>query len=214
MLYVSDVSYLNRVYIDRMAFIDTPRTDAGNGTFLGRGTAIDDVSFEMSFHSPKKRQGDLLSHMRGKSSNNLRTPGIRNALLDRSNPPAQRKSGEFTPLLQSVTKRNALKGKENAFLPRTPAFLKGVYESRESPHLQQPETSAIIGSDTDSDTGTHMGPGSLLNIVSSSTMSTPLATLPTGKGDRMLEEQRNLMTLREQENVSMQRSIKIMPDHL
>jgi hypothetical protein len=184
-----------------MAYIDTPRTEAGNATFLDRGNGIDDLSMEMSFHSPKKRQGDLVAQMRGKTNSNLRTPGARNALSNRPNFTKQRNSGEITPLLKSVTKKNFSRGKENGVAPRTPGGLRSIYED-ESPGLQTVDNSAVVGSDTESDTGVHAGATSLPNAVDSSGLSTPIATLPSGNGDRILEDKRSLMTLREQENAS------------
>ena len=183
-----------------MAFIDSPRTDA---TFGESGIAIGDMSIEMSFHSPKKRHNDLVSQMRNAGRTNLKTPKSRNILAERGLSVQNRRSGEFTPLLKSHTKRAITYGKENAFLPRTPAFLKATHGTKDTPELRPPESSAVFQSDTDSDIGTHTEQHSLPVVAGSSVQSTPLATLPQANGDRMLDDQRNLMTLREQENVSI-----------
>ena len=187
-----------------MEYIDTPRTEAGNVTFMGNGHNLDDLSMENSFHSPRKREPDLVSHMRSNRGIRLRTPNTRNALTDRPNFQRNRRSGEFTPLLKSVTKRNAFAGKENVLLPNTPAFLKAGFQAKESPALQRPESSVIYGSESESFVGPHEEMTPLPQIASSSAQSTPLAALPSKTGDRMLDDQRNLMTLREQENVGLQ----------
>ena len=187
-----------------MAYIDTPRTEAANTTFTGNGYDLDDFSMEKSFHSPKKREPDLISHMRNNRGLSLRTPHARTALAERRNLQTNRRSGEFTPLLKSATKRNALKGKENVLLPNTPAFLKASFQAKESPALQAPESSGIYGSVSESFVEMHDGMTplpQLPHVNSSSAQSTPLAALPSRTGDRMLDDQRNLMTLREQENV-------------
>ena len=182
-----------------MAYVDSPRTDA---TTLEHAVAIDDVSMEMSFHSPKRRGNDLLSQMRSTGHAYLRTPSSRNILAERSNFRENRYSGEFTPLLKSHAKKTVFRGKENAFLPQTPAFLR-ANQTNDSPDLRPPETSGVFHSDTESEIGTQTGRDPLPIVASSSTHSTPVAVLPHASGDRMLDDQRNLMTLREQENVSL-----------
>ena len=184
-----------------MAYIDTPRTDAGNATYLDHGKGIDDVSMEMSFVSPKKRQGDLVSQMRGKGTAGLRTPSTRRALLDRPNIAKRGGAGEFTPLMKSAKKIMAQRGKENVHALKTPAFLRTLHEADEAPGLPVSESSAILVSDSDNTDMAlqHAGARGLPHANSSSIMSTPM--IHTGKGDRMLEDQKNLMTLREQENI-------------
>ena len=186
-----------------MEYIDTPRTEAGNTTFMGSGHNPDDLSMENSFHSPKKREFDLASHMRNSRGLNLRTPSARTALTDRRNFQTNRRSGEFTPLLKSATKRHAFRGKENILIPKTPAFLKEGIQGRESPALHAPESSGIYGSEPESFVKLQGEMTPLPHIASSSVQSTPLAKLTSRTGDRMLDDQRNLMTLREQENVGL-----------
>lgn len=184
-----------------MAYLDTPKTDVDNATFLQQGKGIDDVSMEMSFFSPKKRQGDLLSQIRGNTNGGLRTPNTRRALVDRPNISKKGTNVEFTPLLKSANKNLACKGKENIQAPRTPGFLKTLYEMDEDGGLPVSESSIVIVSDSDNTdvVSRHTAVNNLPNMNSSSILSTPM--LGKGKGDRMLEEQRNLMTLREQESI-------------
>ena len=213
-----------------MAYLDTPRTDAGNLTFLaGQAAGIDDLSPEKSFVEPKKRDHDLVAAMRqkrngltqqsgasaalrtpsaaqhGSTAAGSRTPGAARAALSElasrtGSNAVGRRSGEFTPLLKSVTKRNASNaapkvGKENrAFRPETPQFLKKGQKMTESPALPRPELSVLSQS------------GSFLPLSeqtplppSSSAASTPLAF--PGRGEGVIENGRNMMNLREQERV-------------
>ena len=192
-----------------MAFVDTPRTEAGNATYLSNIHNINDLSVENSFLSPLKKPDDLLSQMRNNRGVSLRTPSVRPPFTDRRNIPALA-SQEFTPLLKSVTKRNTIRaGKENA-VPNTPAFLKAGFQGKESPALQAPESSVLYGDETGSsvngqDEGIPMAP-----MASSSAQSTPLAVLPKRNGDGVLVDQGNMMTLREQENVSIE--VQILHD--
>lgn len=180
-----------------MAYIDTPRTDAGNGTYLDNGHNIESLSAEPSFLSPVKKQGDLLTQLRNNRGTTLKTPRMRAPLGDRRNMPAQ---AEFTPLLKSVTKRNSIKaGKENG-MPNTPAFLKPGYKGQDSPALQAPESSVVYGDESASfvaaEEATPLPPP-----ASSSAQATPMPVLPKRDANGMLTEQGNMMTLREQENV-------------
>jgi hypothetical protein len=185
-----------------MAYLDTPRTDAGNATFNGD---IGDISFEKSFISPKKRSHDLVSQMRSQRGQPIRTPSARTALASRQNAPGNRGSVEFTPLLKSVTKRNAFHGKENLTngIPQTPAFLKSGYVGNDSPALTNPLASSIYDSEQ---SYLESNPVDLPPMASSSAQSTPIAPLPKGGQGVVLDEQRNQMTLREQENVSKEGS--------
>ena len=192
-----------------MAFADSPHTDAVGATFLENGVAIDDMSLEMSFHSPKKRRNDLVSQMRTKGHGNLRTPGPRNILAEKSNLPPKRKSGEFTPLLKSVTKKATFRGKENLHQPQTPAFLKAASIAQGSPDLRPPDTSEMFNSDTESDLATQLESHTIPGIASSSAQSTPVAVVSSTNAGRMLDDQRNLMTLREQENVRVRKTLRI-----
>ena len=177
-----------------MAYIETPRTDAGNLTI---GQDIEGLSIEDSFLSPLKRQRSIPADRIGKTGK-LDAARSRTPFTDRRNFPTLRQDGaqaEFTPLLKSVAKKNLLLGKENA-LPQTPAFLRNGINSNQSPALPAAESSVLYGDDTVSSMN---GNGTPAPQVSSSAQSTPLA-VPRGEG--VLTEQGNILTLREQESVS------------
>lgn len=185
-----------------MAYIDTPRTDTGNATYLTNGPNFENISMEKSFLSPSKGKDDLLSQLRNNRGHNLKTPRTRAPLLDRRNLPAATSQSEFTPLLKSVGKKNLLrKGQANG-VPHTPAFLKAGYNGNaDSSALPGAESSMIYGDDTGSSVD---GPGEstpVPQIASSSAQSTPLAVLPRRDAGGVLADQGNMMTLREQENV-------------
>lgn len=78
---------------------------------------------------------------------------------------------------------------------KTPAYLKASYRSDEnSPGL--PELSYVDEEDTTDDQ-----PTPLPQISSSSAQSTPLPSLLGKKGDGILSDGQNMMTLKEQEKV-------------
>ncbi|MCJ1432570.1 hypothetical protein MMC27_001927 [Xylographa pallens] len=184
-----------------MAFIDTPRTDAGNATYLDNGHNIEALSAENSFLSPVKKQDDLLTQLRNHRGAILKTPRMRAPFADRRNLPIAQAQAEFTPLLKSVTKKNAIRmGKENA-VPQTPAFLKQGYQAKDSPALQAPESSLLSGDETRSDVGAAEEATVLPEMASSSAQSTPMPVLPKRDGNGVLQDQGNMMTLREQENI-------------
>lgn len=184
-----------------MAYLDTPGTDAGNATYLDNGHNIEAFSVENSLLSPIKQQGDLLTQLRNHRGAALKTPRLRAPFTDRRNLPQAAAQSEFTPLLKSVTKRNATRlGKENA-VPQTPAFLKKGYEAKDSPALQAPESSVLYDDDTGSNVGVSSEATPLPRIASSSAQSTPMPGLPV---NGVLADQGNIMTLREQENVRYQ----------
>ena len=118
-----------------MAFVETPRTNAGdNTTELG----IEDLSPEKTWHSPKKRGNDLVSRMRNARGLDLRTPnayanGSRNPLALRPNQQAAG-ADEISLLLKSASKP-AARGKENFGAPATPAVLKNGYRDAATPAL-------------------------------------------------------------------------------
>ena len=186
-----------------MAYLDTPRTDAGNGTFLDSGHNINNMSAETSFLSPIKKQEDLIFQLRNNRGASLKTPRLRAPLGDRRNLQPAPAQSEFTPLLKSVTKRNTFKaGKENAVL-HTPAFLKPGYPVEDSPALQGPESSVVYGDESASFIGAVEEATPLPPVASSSAQSTPMPVLPKRDGNGVLTEQGNMMTLREQENAGL-----------
>ena len=183
-----------------MAYIETPRTDLGNATYLTNGHDIENFSVENSMISPLKKDNiaNLLRNERGVS---LKTPRARPPLADRRNLPAVPKPAEFTPLLQSVTKRNFERNGKRKSGPETPAFLRPSYQGKDSPALPGAEASGLYGSDFGSSVLVDNGSTPMPQISSSSAQSTPLATLPKRDATGVLNDQGNLMTLREQETV-------------
>ena len=183
-----------------MAYIETPRTDAGNATYMTNGHDFENFSVEPSLLSPLKRKDDIFSQMRSGRGISLKTPRARVPLADRRNLPART---EFTPLLQSVARKKVERNGKPGGAPETPAFLKASYQGGDSPALPGGDVSGIYGSnlgssmigDGDAD-GTPMP-----QITSSSAQSTPLAVLPKRDAAGTLTDQGNMMTLREQENV-------------
>ncbi|EZF34426.1 hypothetical protein H109_05936 [Trichophyton interdigitale MR816] len=185
-------------------YIDTPRTEVdGNATFISQGqrsatrhnlSALDSV--ENSFVSPTKDH-DILretSDSRNRQRRvSLRTPRasqiLKSARLDkRTLPNSALPKGEFTPLMNSVTKNNFLRtgGDRARGVPATPALSKidesNIYEG------------ASMNSSAYDATPVPQG-------APSSGQSTPLPTLPQrdGAGGVICDGQN--MTLREQENI-------------
>ena len=186
-----------------MAYIETPRTDAGNATFMTNGHKLENFSVENSLLSPLKRKDtrdDLLSQMRN-GGGRLKTPRARVPLGNRRNLPAGPARQEFTPLLQSVTKKNFERNGRLSGQPETPAFLKGSLRHSDSPALPGVEISAVYGSELGSSVIGGSNGTPLPQIENSSAQSTPLAVLPKRDAAGLLNDQGNLMTLREQENV-------------
>ena len=184
-----------------MAYIETPRTDAGNATFMTNGHGLGDFSVENSMLSPIKGKDDIVALMRSERGTSLKTPRVRAPLADRRNLPAASRGPEFTPLLQSVTKKN-FERKSKSTGPETPAFLKASYQGHNSPALPRGDASAVYGSDFGSSVLEDIESTPIPQVTSSSAQSTPLAILPKRHATSVLNEQGDIMTLREQENVS------------
>ena len=183
-----------------MTYIETPRTDAGNATYLSNGHNLENFSVENSFLSPQKRKDDLISQFRNGRGIDLKTPRVRGPLADLHNLPAAPAQGEFTPLLQSGLRKNLLRNGKLNGAPETPAFLKAGYKGK-SPALPAAEASAMYGYDEESSVGGEHDGTPVPQIVNSSAQSTPLAVLPARDAGGVLQDQGQMMTLREQENV-------------
>ncbi|KAI4199228.1 MAG: hypothetical protein LQ348_001924 [Seirophora lacunosa] len=193
-----------------MAYVETPRTDAGNSTYMPNGCDLEDFSAENTFLSPSKKEKDLVSQMRNGRGISLRTPRPRVPLGDRRNlqaPPAQ---GEFTPLLKSVAKKNFQRSGKYDGVPETPAFLKNGYRGGASPALPT-ATPGAYSENTGSSIGASDDGTPVPQIASSSAQVTPLATLPKREGEGVLTDQGNVLTLREQENVSLRLTSSKLP---
>jgi len=193
-----------------MACADTPRTDAGNATYMSNGQNLENFSVENSFLSPLKRKDDIISAMRSERGISLRTPRARVPFSDRRNLPTAPGRGEFTPLLHTVAKKNLERNAKLSGAPETPAFLKAGYQGSASPALPGGEASVIYGSELGSSVVGDSDGAPMPQIASSSAQSTPLATLPKREATGVLNDQGSLMTLREQENVRfLSKSLKI-----
>ena len=182
-----------------MAYIETPRTDAGNATYMTNGHDFENFSVEPSLLSPLKRKDDIVAHMRNGRGMSLNTPRARVPLADRRNLPGRT---EFTPLLQSVARKRLERNGKVGGAPETPAFLKASYQGGDSPVLPRGDVSGVYGSDLGS---SMVGDGEgtpMPQVASSSAQSTPLAVLPKRDAAGVLADQGNMMTLREQDNVS------------
>ncbi|KAL8823547.1 MAG: hypothetical protein Q9191_005759, partial [Dirinaria sp. TL-2023a] len=185
-----------------MAYVETPRTDAGNATFMTNGHNLEDFSVENSFVAPAKND-DLVHQIRNGRGLNLRTPRTRNPLADRRNLPNGPKPGEFTPLLKSVAKNNFNRNNKlrGGAGPETPAFLKNGYKGSDTPALPGTDSSSrVYGEETASLAEGDHEETPVPQVASSSAQSTPLA-LPQRDAGGVLTTEGNAMTLREQENI-------------
>jgi len=186
-----------------MAYIDTPRTEA-DATYMTNGHNLENFSVENSFISPLKGKDDLASHMRNGRGISLKTPRAQRVpFADRCNLPVHPGRAEFTPLLQSVAKKNLERGSKINGAPETPAFLKASYKGADSPALPGVEASGLYGSDFGSSVLGENDGTPIPQVASSSAQSTPLAVLPKRDATGILNDQGNVMTLREQENVRL-----------
>ncbi|KAK4184453.1 hypothetical protein QBC35DRAFT_505917 [Podospora australis] len=173
--------------------LDTPRTNVGDATYLGRQPDFD-ISQELSFQSPSK-DGNLLQQLRNGNRPTLKTPrGNKGPLTDRVNLPG---GNEFTPLLKSATRNSARRygvGKENANGRATPNFLGRIDEDMTP--MPAGETSMYVGSRNTSS----IEHTPLPEVDSSSIASTPLVMRRRDTGKGPLEDG-NQLSLREQEHV-------------
>lgn len=192
-----------------MAYIDTPRTDA-DATYMTNGHNLENFSVENSFLSPLKgKDGGLVDQLRAGRGINLKTPRARVPFADRRNLPAVPGRGEFTPLLQSVARKNLERNGKLSGAPETPAFLKASYKGGDSPALPAVDQSVVYGSDLGSSILGENDGTPIPQVTSSSAQSTPLAVLPKRDAAGVLADQGNVMTLREQENVGLASRLRI-----
>ncbi|SPQ25852.1 7a0ea0a1-12f5-4c30-84f1-047378809f9d [Thermothielavioides terrestris] len=178
-----------------VAGLDTPRTNAGEATYLSRQPDFD-ISQELSFQSPSK-DANLLHQLRNGGRPTLKTPrGSRAPFNDRRNLPAGLGGPEFTPLLKSATRNSARRygvDKENG--RATPGFLAKIDEDMTP--MPAGETSMYGAS---RNTSSFMDNTPLPEVDSSSVASTPLVMRRREHGKGPLEDG-NQLSLREQENV-------------
>lgn len=185
-----------------MAYIETPRTDAGNST-IPNGYDLDDISAENTFVSPSKREkdNDIVSQLpQNGRRTNLNTPRSRVPFRDRGNLQTAPVRGEFTPLLGSVAKKNLQhNGKRNA-APETHSFVGNGYKGSNTPVLPS-ATPGAYSENTEGSLGAIDEETPVPQMAGSSAQATPLAPLPKRDGEGVLTDQGNAMALREQENV-------------
>ena len=190
-----------------MAYIDTPRTEAGNATIMTNGHGLGDLSVENSFVVPTRKSEDLFATVRQGGKLSLRTPTVRQPLGDRRNVSKRPTQAEFTPLLKSVGKNNLQRHKEKLRGgPHTPAFLQDSFQALETPAIRNGDYSEIYVDENDSSmAGDENTP--LPQVASSSAKSTPIATLPARDVNGPLDSQ-GVLTLKDQENVSGLQRVK------
>lgn len=199
-------------------YIDTPRTEAEGATYLTNGlrsagrpnlSALDSV--ENSFQTPSK-DDDILKPLgegrrRSSAGFRLNTPragsgpkSTRSALDRRHLPTAGPSKGEFTPLMKSATRNNALRNMSMARGStdlRTPAYRReSSRSSGNTPGLPPMDMTDIDEEDSTADQATPIP-----QVASSSAQSTPLPTLQGRKGEGVLSDGQNMLTLKEQEKV-------------
>ncbi|KAM0261320.1 hypothetical protein ACHAQJ_002351 [Trichoderma viride] len=177
--------------------LDTPRSNVGDATYLGRQPDFADISQEASFLSPEK-DGDLLQQLRNGHSNgiNLRTPRQRGPLADRRNLPSNIGGAEFTPLLKSATRNGMRKnGKENNTAVATPAALRRLLEEDDMTPLPRMDASVY------SQRNVSFLDNDLPQFEASSATSTPMGLPPRRDADKGPLQDGNQLSLREQENV-------------
>ena len=173
-----------------MAYLDTPRTDAGNQTYL---SDAHNFQVENSFVSPLKKKDNLVLHMRNDQSLSIRTPRARHPFANGRK--IHQAQAEFTPLLKSAVKGHQL-GKDKVTV-QTPSFTGNITES---PIPRTSNGSKYYDEDQTSFTHEASNSASVPPMPSSSTQLTPLA-MPSKDSNGILAEQGNHFTLKEQENV-------------
>ncbi|KAL1899106.1 hypothetical protein Sste5346_003028 [Sporothrix stenoceras] len=194
--------------------LDTPRTNAGDATYLERPPDFD-VSQEMSFQSPTK-DGNIFDQMRNGGKPNLRTPrgssnnnGARAPFSNRQNLPEGIGGVEFTPLLKSATRNSArrgFRGKENGAAGAVPFSLGKIDEDDTTTPIPGAMDLSSFGVSRNM---SYVDSTPLPHIDSSSIASTPIAIRPRGGGgggDNNRDnggplQDGNQLSLREQENV-------------
>lgn len=179
--------------------MDTPRTNVGDATYLGRAPPDFDMTQEPSFQSPTK-DNNLLQQMRNGRAVSLRTPrGSRAPLGDKRNLPTGIGGSEFTPMLKSATRNSARRrGKENTNGLATPGLGK-IDEDMDMNMTNVPVESSLFGPSRHM---SYVDATPLPEVDASSTTSTPMA-LPTRRGgaNKGPLQDGNQLSLREQENV-------------
>ena len=189
--------------------LDTPRTNAGDATYIDRPPDFD-VSQEMTFVSPTK-DGNIFDQLRNGGRPNLRTPrggaGGRAPFGNRQNLPEGIGGVEFTPLLKSATRNSARRGhrgKENGgtTAAAVPLSLGKIDEDDTTTTMPLPGALDMSTYGV-SRNMSYVESTPLPHIDSSSIASTPIPMHPrsTGKDAVAPLLDGNQLSLREQENV-------------
>ena len=184
-----------------MAFLETPRTEAGNATLLMSGHHIDDLSFEHSFQSPKKRQHGLVQDLR-KQRGILSTTSDPVLLLSRRpDLDSARRPGEFTPLLKSASKRDQLAGKGAPAVAKPMRHTRSGLAIPSNDEAQQLESSVVYATEHEDSKTSQDAARPLQLDLESSAVSTPLA-VPHARGVSSERNDQPHLSLREQEKAS------------
>lgn len=174
-------------------YIDTPL--ASNVSRIS--DALDRVSPEKSFIVPQSH--DIVSQMRNtkKEGVSLRTPGAIGRDPLRLIPNGNKGRSEFTPIMQSVNKKNIARRLSSRKSSSTPSYLR---DGRTPARNRLSDLSHLTSEHTSSSAGNAIDNTPVPQQVSSSAQSTPLAQLP-GRDAAGLVHDGNMMTLREQESI-------------
>ncbi|ETI24982.1 hypothetical protein G647_04352 [Cladophialophora carrionii CBS 160.54] len=177
-------------------YINTPHaTDASHVS--DRLDRLGDMSPEKSFHVPNGNL-DLLSQMKNIKNQgaSLKTPRL--SLRDplRLVPKGNPARSEFTPLMQSATKKNMARRLSSRKPSATPSYLR----DGRTPGARLSDLSHLASEHTTSSAGNALDNTPMPQQISSSAHSTPLAQLP-GRDAAGLVNDGNMMTLREQESI-------------
>ncbi|TLD17560.1 uncharacterized protein PgNI_00473 [Pyricularia grisea] len=175
--------------------LDTPRTNLGDATYLSRQPDLD-LSEEVSVPSPSK-DANLFQQLRNGGRQSLRTPrGKRTPFGERQNRAAGGGAPEFTPLLKSATRRSVRRhsGKEN--VAATPAFLNKIDEDMTPlPNMDN----SVFGMSRN--TSSFIGRTPVPQVDSDSTVDTPMVMKTRRNAAKSPLNDKNQLSLREQENV-------------
>jgi hypothetical protein len=176
-------------------YLESPHTEAGDMTRFDNTQAHLDFSAEEPSFLPPEGRDALFKQMNGARQRTISTP--RNPLATLRNPNAK---SEFTPMLKSATANRTRQ--VNGLLKggiATPAAMRPGFELGGTP-LPEASTFDAMNSSSISDSAID-GRTPVPDMGNSSAMSTPMA-LPK-RGDVGLEGNGNVLTLREQEAVSL-----------
>jgi len=174
--------------------MDTPRTNLGDATFLGRPPPDFDMTQEPSFQSPSK-DNNLLQQLRAGRGPSLRTPRAtsRAPLGNKQNLPLGLGGAEFTPMLKSATRNSRRGGKENSHTLATPALGRS---GEDMDVTNVPIDASLYGGNR-----SYVERTPIPQVDEDTGASTPLVMPQRRGGDKGPLHDGNQLSLREQENV-------------